>query len=470
MVVQLTGMQEITLENYRCFGEPQSAQLAPLTLLVGENSAGKTSFMAMIQVLLDITYNSSAPNFKKSPYDLGSFDEIAHYRGGRGGRANTFKAGFSTCEIDFQARQQYSENNVYRFDVEFGRGSSTVPIPIYWCLSNHRAYIQVHLSETDKSSLPRLCFGTSRGSWQTNLDTKEIHFRLFGGDPISLPNIEFVFHHLLFFTDKKSKERKVETLKGAKKPTSEDFEKILELAHSFGPYGISQTGTVFASAPVRSKPHRTYDPAQLTRNPEGDYIPMYMANVFFENKKDWNSLRKSLTKFGQESGLFDEISIKPLGKKGSEPFQLQIRKFGTLAKGPSRNLIDVGYGVSQVLPIITELSHSRPSSMYLIQQPEVHLHPSAQAALGSFFCQTAHPGRILVVETHSDYILDRVRMEVRDGKSNIKPEDVSILFFERKNLGAQIHSLKIDNQGNILGAPDRYREFFMEETRRSLGL
>ena len=74
------------------------------------------------------------------------------------------------------------------------------------------------------------------------------------------------------------------------------------------------------------------------------------------------------------------------------------------------------------------------------------------------------------METHSDHILDRVRIDVRDRTSKLKPENVSILFFERKNLGVKIHSLRIDNQGNILDAPEGYRKFFMEETRRSLGL
>ncbi len=463
-------MYEITLENYRCFRERQTARLAPLTLLVGENSAGKTSFMAMIQLLLDMTYNGNTPNFKRSPYDLGSFDEIAHYRGGRGGRADTFKAGFRTNDIDFLEDQHYSQYHTSRFDVEFGRGSSSVPVPVYWRLSNQDAYIEAHFKETNKSSFPRFYFGTSTGSWQLNSDVQEGLFPFYGGVHNLLQKLNFVFPSLFVSSDEDSIERWLNAQKGTAEPNSEDWQKIIGLSQSFHPHYFRQLRTFFASAPVRSKPHRTYDPARLTPDSEGDYIPMYMANVFFENKKNWNNLQKSIEKFGQQSGLFDEISIKPLGKKGSEPFQLQIRKFGTDAKGPSRNLIDVGYGVSQVLPIITELMHSRPSSMYLIQQPEVHLHPSAQAALGSLFCRIACPQQALVVETHSDYILDRVRMEVRDGDSNLKPEDVSILFFERKNLGAQIHSLRIDDQGNILDAPDRYRDFFMEETRRSIGL
>ncbi len=108
--------------------------------------------------------------------------------------------------------------------------------------------------------------------------------------------------------------------------------------------------------------------------------------------------------------------------------------------------------------------------MFLLQQPEVHLHPSAQAALGSLFCRVADPDRQLIVETHSDYLLDRVRMDLRDGASDLKPDDVSILFFERDDLDVRIHSLGFDEEGNVLGAPDTYRKFFMEETSKSLGL
>ena len=73
-----------------------------------------------------------------------------------------------------------------------------------------------------------------------------------------------------------------------------------------------------------------------------------------------------------------------------------------------------------------------------------------------------------MVETHSDHLIDRVRMDVRDGKSNLKTNDVSILYFERGDLDVNIRSLQIDEDGNIVGAPDGYRSFFMEETARSL--
>ena len=62
----------------------------------------------------------------------------------------------------------------------------------------------------------------------------------------------------------------------------------------------------------------------------------------------------------------------------------------------------------------------------------------------------------MIVETHSDYILDRVRMDVRDGVCGLKPEDVSILFFERQGLGVTIHSIRLDEEGNVLDAPPGY--------------
>ena len=112
--------------------------------------------------------------------------------------------------------------------------------------------------------------------------------------------------------------------------------------------------------------------------------------------------------------------------------------------------------------------------MFLLQQPEVHLHPSAQAALGSLFCDMAAQRRQLIVETHSDHLIDRVRLDIRDGRTKLKPEDVSILYFERGNLSVTIHSLGWDAHGNLTAdrgmVPNGYRQFFRSERRRSIGL
>ena len=92
-------LNAITLQNFRCFRERQTARLAPLTLLVGDNSTGKTSFLALIRALWDAGVGNRVPDFKESPYDLGSFEEIAHHRGGRAGSADAFEAAFDADTI-----------------------------------------------------------------------------------------------------------------------------------------------------------------------------------------------------------------------------------------------------------------------------------------------------------------------------------------------------------------------------------
>ncbi len=450
-------MDKIRLKDFRCFRKEQTARLAPLTLLVGENSTGKTSFLAMIRVLWDIVSEYPVVDFKKEPYDLGSFDEIAHYRGGRGGRADSFEAGF-------EATPGRRGVMGLRSDVTFIKiKNGSVPVLGTIRFARENVWLKIHR----KGKHWEKSFGTPRGGWRI-LDEENRSLE-WDNEPIWRFYIYFAFRRL---SDVNREPRiKLTPLEGSGPPTDEDLKLIEQLAEMASGMAFRYPDErLYASAPVRSKPRRTYDPSRTTPDAEGDYIPMYLANLCYHHPERWNKLKKALEEFGKQAGIFDEIDIRRLGKRDSEPFQVQVRKSGRRLKGPLRNLIDVGYGVSQVLPVITELLQENTARMFLLQQPEVHLHPSAQAALGSLFCRVAGEERQLIVETHSDHLLDRVRMDVRDGEANLKPEDVSILFFERDGLDVSIHSLRLDDEGNVLDAPDTYRKFFMEETSRSLGL
>ena len=431
-------MDEVTLSDYRCFHSEQQVRLAPLTILVGENSTGKTSFLAMVRALWEVAYQDAIPDFKAPPYDLGSFDEVAHHRGKRGGRTETFDAGFRATE------DSHNDQDPICFDVTFARLGSA-PVPVRRRVS--RGMVSVEATQT--GDMFEVTFETANGSWRT-----ERRIPLGSGDSLLTPML--VAEHDLH------------DIRRECKIADGDMADILSLVHL--PH--RSAGQPYAGAPVRSKPRRTYDPARPVRDPEGDYVPMYWADVFFRDRQTWNDLKERIEAFGKAAGLFDEVSVRSLGAKASEPFRLEVRRFGSRLKGPPRNLIDVGYGVSQVLPVLTELLRPDAAPILLLQQPEVHLHPRAQAALATLLCATADRHRRLIVETHSDYLIDRVRTEVRDGTAGagIQPEDVSILYFERTELDVTIHSMSVDANGNVVGAPDSYGKFFMEETRRSIGL
>ncbi len=452
-------MDSITLRDFRCFHDEQTARLAPLTLLVGENSTGKTSFMAMIRVLRDVASGYRAPNFKREPYDLGSFDEIAHHRGGRAGRAATFAAAFTTSTPPRPRGQpQRARPLPYRFEVTFEK-RGTAPVPSRIVRSNGTLTIEEDFSKNT------VLLRNARGSWHIQLPAQMNRWPSDDSDS-DFPTFYPQLLDPLFWAED------FDDITFNPLSNSPPFDPKSEL-RSFREFAFSPPllleEQAFASSPVRSKPHRTYDPSQLTPDPEGDYVPMYLANLFFQSKSKWGDIKSKLEHFGKDAGLFDEITIRPLGK-GSDPFQIQVRKFGQRGpKGPRRNLIDVGYGISQVLPLATELLKPGPPPLFLVQQPEVHLHPSAQAALGSLFCQVASRTNQLIVETHSDHLMDRIRMDVRDGRTKLRAKDISILFFERHGLHVNVHSLVLDEEGNISGSPLGYRRFFVEESERSLG-
>lgn len=450
----------ITLENFRCFREGPPARLAPLTLLVGENSTGKTSFMAMIRALWEVAYEQRIPDFKEDPFDLGSFEEIAHHKNYNGRPADRFSAGF-----EIASRPAAKGNTLpYYFKTTFAR-SGTIPVPTRRLVSRGTTSIE----ETYEDRRISTVFKTKEGSWQHNRELPRNLYLELDADR-AFPSYNYLRHLVRSIDDDSMSD--LQPILNSSDFSKQDLNRLQELTKRI-PFLTIMSRKIrkpFASAPVRSKPQRTYDPSRPMRDPEGDYIPMYLAYLDMQDKETWKELQSKLEGFGSDAGLFDQISVKQLGKSVGSPFQIQIRKFSKKRKGPQRNLVDVGYGVSQILPLITELFRKDSPDIFLVQQPEIHLHPSAQAALGSLFCQVAGNNKQLIIETHNDYILDRVRMDIRDKSSPLKPEDVSILFFERKDLDVRIHSLRHDEQGNVLGTPKGYRQFFMEEVRRSIDL
>ena len=452
-------MDRVTLQNYRCFREKQSARLAHLTFLVGENSTGKTSFLALLRALWQVAFQDRIPDFRQPPYDLGSFEDVVHYRGANSARPTQFEAGFE-CSPPFYDDIRMSYHTTFE-------DSEGYPFPSIRKFSHEEAWFEVKQKDHADTLVS---FGTHQDQYEHT--AKSIGGRI--GERLLSP-----VRYLLIRTSNDMREEilKEKTASDNNLLTKERI--IGEMETNFyqfmgnamyQPSVLSPDSTPFASAPIRFRPRRTYDPSRPTPDPEGEYIPDYFASMSRNAPDQWERLKSHLEEFGQKSGLFDEITVLSFGKTAGAPFQMQIRKFGKRLKGPKRNLIDVGYGVSQALPILTELLREDSPKMFLLQQPEVHLHPRAQAELGSLFCNLAASGKQIIVETHSDYILDRVYMDIRDKRTPLKAEDVSILYFERDELDVNIHSIRVDEDGNVWDAPLGYRRFFNEETRRFIGL
>ena len=439
-------LQEIRLRDFRCFREQQTARLAPLTLLVGENSTGKTSFLAGIRAMLEVGSDHRDPDFRAPPYDLGSFHEIA-YRQDRNGR----RGGAESFDLGLQYAGELVDAVAVDATFTLGDGAAPKLSTVLWSAGD------VWVREQRNPEGRHTDLGCASGSWRLpplrDPDRRYLYSR----------DVAAFSRHLRVAVES-GMPGKMQSLHGdaGAVPTECDHAKLNRLFVESNKFASG----ALAGAPIRSSPLRTYDPVRLVQDPQGVSTPAFLANIHARKPDEWQDMKSDLEKFGHKSGLFDEVFVKRLGRHEFEPFQLEVRKRGKTRRGARRNLIDVGYGVSQILPLLVELFRHDRATMFLLQQPEVHLHPSAQAELGSLFCATAGSHCQLIVETHSDYVLDRILLDVRDTRTDLKPDDVSILYFERDDLSVTIHSIRIDDEGNVLDAPDGYRGFFRDELKR----
>lgn len=110
--------------------------------------------------------------------------------------------------------------------------------------------------------------------------------------------------------------------------------------------------------------------------------------------------------------------------------------------------IHVGFGLTQVLPIVVAALSAKQGDILLIENPEVHLHPAGQALMGQFLASVANAGIQIIIESHSDHILNGIRRSIKS--KYIEPEDVKLHYFRQPNhLDDQVVSPEIDKFGNI---------------------
>jgi len=442
---------DLIIKDVRCFAGEQRINIRPLTFLVGENSTGKSTALGCFHVLATIPRFSldigSLTDFNQAPYLMGSFSDIAR-RDDKDNRKD-FSLGValdvnSTClDVFLEFKESGSEASLSRVTLLFLRGGKIVMEVIN---SNG-------IKEQDSRYWPA----------DFHIDkADEEHFVI----KLAMEELLFLLRGFPYYLDRILKRRQADS-KGnklrkfllEKLSLSEQKDQLDSIADGL----LRDLPEVISMAPIRSKPQRTYDPLTETKTPEGSDIPMFLMRLNRTGDKTEKQIKKALADFGEQSGLFDAVDVKPYGKGMNEPFQLQVK-----VRDVNANILDVGYGVSQLLPILVRIFTAQSSTYFLLQQPEVHLHPRGQAELASLFIASiSNRKQKYIIETHSDYMVKRARVEIREKK--ISPDDVGLVYFEPEGSHVNVHNIGFDENGNLLNTPDSYRQFFLDESDRFLG-
>ena len=415
------------MDNFRGFKSTVVPTLRT-NFLVGENSTGKSSFLRLLPIF-------GAPEFSLHPQDA--------FR-------NTVKrGGFNDLVSAFSKNRRHFDIGIAKFD---GQES---PGPLVYIYRFH--------SDDGVPVLSR--FRRFRAGQVLEVDlTKKI--ARYGVAPFADPSSSKEFPAFI---------RKVAGMKaiGGKIDAPDKLQSAMPLA--FINYQISRdhpeivddgiandpifSGLRFrAFAPIRTAPRAFYDAGGMDYSPEGEHVPLVLRKKLKAGPASEAFVRK-LSEFGEASGLFEAIETHPFGPEENAPFEIAVNFHGT-----SVNLSNVGYGVSQALPLVVEFLNRQASTTFAVQQPEVHLHPRAQAALGGMIHALAsQKNHSFFIETHSDYLIDRYRIEARAKKGD-SADDAQVLFFSRSKDGNQFSSIPIRKDGTYSpDQPSAFRDFFIEE-------
>ncbi|MBC6414359.1 MAG: ATP-binding protein [Chromatiales bacterium] len=448
-------LNKFFLSDVRCFKGEKEFNIRPLTFLIGENSTGKSTVLGCIHAIgRYIGGQGPSINFQWEPFEMGGFTNIAR----RATPKNTeFELGF-----EFDSDEKALKHEL-RITLGEQSDSATPVIKQIGMTFSDREIIFIPSSSDDNEDSPRpkIDHKGSKKVLKILLPTYVQHSLSFSRGFYYLQRIKHDAklsardHRQVGETSVNSEEEEVLQFF-----TDKVWDKVSDKVWDV----LRLSLNLYGFAPIRSEPHRTYDPLFDDETPYGHEIPLILRRLSFGEKEKWNQLKEKLVKFGKSSGLFTDIQVRNLGRSLSNPFQLQFKIRGAQAT----NLIDVGYGVSQILPIVTRVLMAT-ESQFLMQQPEVHLHPKAQAALTSLLVKLTKPqNNSFIIETHSDYLIDRARIEIMRG--NIAPDDVSLIYLESKRGDVAVHNLCFDEEANFKEyPPDGYRKFFLQEAHRLLG-
>jgi predicted ATPase len=184
-------------------------------------------------------------------------------------------------------------------------------------------------------------------------------------------------------------------------------------------------------------------------------IPIF---AFIRDDADYGFLVEKINEWSGRFG-FDRVFSRVI-KGPRHALTLHDEKFRI-----DSNVVDVGYGTNQLLPVILQCFYASKGSMILIEEPEMHLHPRMQADLVDFFVDVLRHGNRIAIETHSPHILARLQRRIAEGK--IKPDDVIINYFEKTENGSKVSPIRIDEKGYLSQRlPGFFEEDFQEAVER----
>jgi len=412
-------LTRVALANFRSFGpEATSIPLAPITVLLGRNGSGKSSFLKALLAMKQTVQSPYAGRafVANGPYtELGSYGDYVHGHG----TSNKVLIRVEWSPVSTQPSEEY---HLLEASLALrGTNRSRVVVSSY-----HGVFDRVVVSGIrERLGSYRLSVKSQRGTQEFAIPRHKADTKFYGLGRVLLqfPEIDRAVYMRI--------SRAIRS-----------FESLFEQLVYIGP--------------LREYPRRLYyfPEAVYEQGVRGEHAVGLLSlgertDMLLEKLREW------LTHFG----LSDGCILRRVGTAQYYQLLLQDPFLGTRV-----NFADAAFGASQVLPIIVQGFGLQPYGTLILEQPEIHLHPAAQARLGDLLIDIvkAGPSRLLIVETHSDHLVMRLQRRIAEGV--ISPHSVRVLFLEPGPQGSSVRELGVAEDGHITNWPEGLFESALEDS------
>lgn len=439
-------LTELQIENFKAWRHTGRVRLAPLTFLFGSNSSGKSS---LHQFLLMLRQTTESPDRRRvlhtgdasTPVDLGSYVDLINGRDPT--RALQFELSWTLAEalrvIDAKTgRKAKGDAMTFAARVE-AIGSAPPRVQI--------ASFRYRLHGTPGNE--DLTLGLERekpGAYRVVADGYQPVMTMGRKWPVSAPS-----HFHAFPDDLQTRFQNLEF--------APDLTLRLE----------RQLSSVVYLGPLRERAVRLYrwsgeEPEHVGWRGERTVEALLagQARQFNLKRKRRKPLQVMVAEWLKRLEVIEDFAVLPIGR-GRDEYEVRVRAPGIRQEVL---LTDVGFGVSQVLPVVTQCFYSAPESTLILEQPEIHLHPAVQAGLADLFIDAAAmqeggaPRNLqIVVESHSEHLLRRLLRRIAE--ESIPPDQVAAYFVRSGSVASVIEPLDVDELGNVRNWP---KSFFGDQT------
>jgi len=411
------GITEIKVKGFKSHRDETHIEVRPLTVFAGANSAGKTSVMQptlLLRQTVDAAFDPGPLKFDGPNVNFSSVDQFL-WRGPGEAPINKF-------QVEFAIR------NTSRVGLEFERKEMGVKL-------NEATYV------LEKGPRIVLRENTSPAELKSFLEQLKLTPPFPGAQGRVLR--ERCFFHVEF----------------TKAPGDLHFVRL-----GIPAFDLAMELRRMIHLPgLRGNPQRNYPVTAAGEFFPGlfqDYVASLVASWEERNDPKLSQLNDALRRVG----MTWKVSAV---KSSAATIELRVGRTPESYKGGGRalvNIADVGFGVSQSLPVLVALIAAQPAQLVYIEQPEIHLHPNAQRRLVDILADTLKRGARVVIETHSGLMVTAIQRAVAKGQ--IKPEDVKLYWFKRDKKGAsQVQGADLDNSGAYGKWPADFDDIAMEEEK-----